>query len=327
MLTIKSDDYIHGGVQKDHYDPSDTENCNCPFCDSKSFVVLSSERGLGIVKCNSCELIYTNPRPGDSEQNYFQNVDTFFEEARLIFRGKKSHHRDKNYEFELRKIKKVKPSGKLLDIGTYMGFFLRKARDFGYETEGIEPSPSVSLIAQKEFSLKIHNTFLEDVKLPAKNYDIITLIDVFEHVKHPKAMLAKCHELLKDDGILVIKVPNGAYNYLKQNLSSFGGKQIRTDIWNAREHVVHYTQKTFAKMAASAGFRIDSFFVPLPIHSPVWHYYVGHYYQYPSPFILDWKRILLRNFFYWAGRVEKMLGLKVRFGPDLMFIVKKINAQ
>ena len=324
MPSLKSEDYIHGGVQKDHYNASEIERCNCPYCDTNEFEVLSAERGLGIVKCNSCGLIYTNPRSSDSERNYFENTETFFEEARLIFSGKKSHHRDKNYEFELRKIKKVKPHGKLLDVGTYMGFFLRKAREFGYETEGVEPSPSVSLIAQKEFRLNVHNAFLENANLRRGSYDIITLIDVFEHVKNPKVMLLKCHELLKDDGIMAIKIPNGEYNHLKQKLGSLFGQEVRTDIWNAREHVVHYNQKTFIKMVASAGFKIDSFFVPIPIHSPVWHYFVGHYYQYPSPFILDWKRVLLRNFFYWTGRLEKLLGLPVRFGPDLMFIIKKV---
>ena len=316
-------DYIHGGTQKDFYQESDRENCNCPLCDGNAYEKLYTERGLSVVRCNSCELIYTNPRARSAEQNYFGEADVFFEEARLIFKGKKVHHRDRNYEYELRKIKQVKSKGKLLDVGTNMGFFLRKAREFGFETEGVEPSPSLAKIATEQWGLKIHNGFLQDVNLPSKSYDIITLIDVFEHVTEPKELLQKCHQLLKDDGIAVIKVPNGDYNHTKQKLAAMSGKASVMDIWDCYEHVVFYTPTTFAKMAASCGFKVDKTIIPLPIHSPIWQNLVGHCYQYPSPFYLDWKRILLRNLFYYIGKIENLFSKKVRFGPDLMFVISK----
>ena len=106
-------------------------------------------------------------------------------------------------------------------------------------------------------------------------------------------------------------------------LGKLTGKGSSMDIWDCCEHVVHYTQPTFKKMAESCGFRIRSYFIPLPIHSPIWANLVGHYYQYTSPFILDWKRILLRNTFYTIGRFEKAIGLQPKFGPDLMFIIEK----
>jgi 2-polyprenyl-3-methyl-5-hydroxy-6-metoxy-1,4-benzoquinol methylase len=322
MEQLASEDYIHGGLQKDFYPESEREACNCPFCGVNSFEKIASERGLQVVECNACDLIYTNPRARSSQQNYFGDAEIFFNEARLIFSGKKTHHRDKNYEFELRKIEQYKKPGKLLDIGTYMGFFLRKAREFGWDVQGVEPSPTVSKIATEQFHLKIQNAFLEDAVLSDKSFDVITLIDVFEHMTNPKDILARCKDILKDDGILVIKVPNGNYNRLKQKLSSILGNH-ESDLWNCREHVVHYTYATFEKMVSSSGYSIKAYFIPPPIHYPVWQYYVGHYYQYPSPFILDWKRIILRNSFYTLGKVEKLLNLKLEFAPDLMFIVEK----
>lgn len=323
MEVLKKEDYIHGGTQKDFYTDADKENCNCPLCDKTESTVLGTEKGLSVVKCANCDLIYTNPRAKNAQENYFGDAEAFFNEARLIFKGKKVHHRDVNYVYELKKIKKFKPSGKLLDIGTNMGFFLRKARELGWETEGVEPSPALSEIARTQFKLNIHTAFLENANLPKKNYDVITLIDVFEHVTNPKELLAKCNELLKDDGIIAIKVPNGDYNHFKLKLSSMIGKTQSMEIWDCCEHVVHYTPKTFKKMADSCGFKIKSFFIPLPIHSPIWAHLVGHYYQYPSPKILDWKRIMLRNIFFYIGKFEKMLGGKIRFGPDLMFIIEK----
>ena len=76
-------------------------------------------------------------------------------------------------------------------------------------------------------------------------------------------------------------------------------------------------------MAESCGYRVVKWFVPKPIHPPVWAQLVGHYYQYPSPVILDWKRHFLRQLFYFHGKIESGLKGKTIFGPDLMFIVKK----
>ena len=323
MEILKSTDYIHGGSQKDYYDESDREFCNCPLCDADDFEQLDEDKGLAVVRCKSCSLIYTNPRAKDAQENYFGDVDVFYEEARLIFKGKKRHHRDRNYEYEIRKIKRFKSSGKLLDVGTNMGFFLRKAREAGYVTYGVEPSPALSEIARNEFGLDIQTSFLESANFPEKSFDVITLIDVFEHVTNPNDLLSVSQKLLKDDGILVIKVPNGDYNHFKMKLGKLTGKGKNMDIWDCCEHVVHYTPRTFRKMVEKFGFELRKKFIPLPIHSPIWANLVGHYYQYPSPVILDWKRILLRNIFYFLGKIELRLRGKSVFGPDLMFIVQK----
>ncbi|MCS7028234.1 MAG: class I SAM-dependent methyltransferase [Bacteroidia bacterium] len=204
-----------------------------------------------------------------------------------------------------------------------MGFFLRKAREFGFETEGVEPSPSLSKIARENWGLNIHTAFLEEANLPKEHYDVITLIDVFEHVTQPKKMLRTVFDLLKTDGIVVIKVPNANYNYLKMKLAQRLGKAHKMDIWDCYEHVVHYNTRTFSKMVESCGFKIKKCIIPIPIHTPVWAHLVGFYYQYPSPFILDWKRILLRNLFYTIGKIEHYLTGNPHFAPDLMFFLEK----
>ncbi len=323
MERLKKEEYIHGGTQKDFYHENDRQYWPCPLCNATDFVPLDTERGLTVVRCKTCDLIYTNPRAKDSEENYFGDASVYYNEAMLIFKGKKPHHRDRNYEYEIRQIKKFKKNGKLLDVGTNMGFFLRKAHQAGFQTEGVEPSPALSKIARENWGLKIHTTFLEQADLPENNYDVITLIDVFEHVTNPKEMLRVIYHLLKPDGIVAVKVPNGDYNYFKMKLARLTGKRKNMDVWNCYEHVVHYTPKTFAGMIDNCGFKVIKCFIPLPIHPPVWAHLVGHYYQYPSPFILDWKRILLRNLFYYIGKIEFMLRGKSKFAPDLMFIIKK----
>ncbi|PLW93994.1 MAG: hypothetical protein C0592_04440 [Marinilabiliales bacterium] len=323
MQRVLKDDYIHGGTQKDLYEEKDKEACTCPLCGSDEFKQIDEERGLGIANCLNCNLLYTNPTAVNADKNYFGESDTIYNEARLIFKGRKKHHRDRNYIYEVNKIRKLKPNGKLLDIGTNMGFFLRKAREAGFEVEGVEPSPSLSKIAEREWGMKIYNSFLQELDLPEKSYDVITMVDVFEHVINPQEMLKSCYSLLKDDGVLAIKVPNGAYNKVKMKLAKRLGKKGVMDIWDSYEHVVHYTYPTMKHLVAEHGFIVKSFFVPLPIHSPEWARLVGHYYQYPSPFIFSWKKIMMRRLFFWMGKLERIFGRKTRYSPDLFFLLQK----
>jgi len=325
QYNLSTEDYIHGGLQKDVYGPDDVEACKCPLCDENvpSTEVYRERGSLAIVKCTRCDLFYVNPRAKASSENYHGDADVYFEEARLIFAGKKPHHRDKNYEWEIRELKKLVPSGRLLDIGTNMGFFLRKCVEAGYQAEGVEPSPSLSKIAREQFGLKITNGYFEKSGFAPKSFDAITMVDVFEHVNNPIELLSSAHEVLADDGVLCIKVPNGNYNLLKQRIAERTKRAAQHDIWDSYEHIVHYTPETMAKMAAKGGFRVEKLLLPIPIHAPVWANLVGHYYQYSSPFWMDWKRVTLRHLFHTAGKVEHALHRSPSFAPDLMFMLRK----
>jgi len=324
---VAESEYVHGGTQKDLYTNADVESCNCLLCGSAKFSKIYQERGaLGIVQCAECELIYTNPRPKEAEQNYFGDATVFYSEAEQIFKGKKIHHRDKNYEYEVAQIKKIKNTGRLLDIGSNMGFFLRKAGAAGYQVEGVEPSASLAEIARKEFDLKITNAYFNKESFASGSFDIITLIDVFEHITNPIQLLKDIYPVLKDGGILCIKVPNGNYNKLKLSLARLMKREQQHELFNAYEHIGHYTQRTMGKMVEKAGFQLKKTIIPLPVDPPIWANLTGHYFQYPSPFILDWKRVLTRKLFYYIGKLEKTFGMPTKFAPDLFFIIEKKQA-
>jgi hypothetical protein len=98
------------------------------------------------------------------------------------------------------------------------------------------------------------------------------------------------------------------------------------DIFDSYEHVVHYSDKTLRRMLKKYGFKIIKAFIGKPVQTPVWHDYVGQYYQYPSPWVLDPKRQSLRLIFYWVSRLEFWIrGMKVGYlAPNIAVIAKKI---
>jgi len=120
-------DYERGGKQKDIYNESEVMHVVCSLCGKDDYKEIYKERGaIGIVKCNNCNLIYVNPRLKNPADIYWGDAEKYFKEARLIFEGKASHHRDPNYLEDLKLIHQHKPEGNFLDVGTNMGsiFFL-----------------------------------------------------------------------------------------------------------------------------------------------------------------------------------------------------------
>jgi SAM-dependent methyltransferase len=322
----KIENYERAGMQKEFYSASELEYATCPFCDNDQYKEIYKERGaLGIVRCLSCGLLYVNPRLKDPEKVYWGDVDKYFKEARMIFEGNAKHHRDPNYTADLRLIYKYQPVGKFLDIGANMGFFLRKARAWQWDLYGVEPSPSLSEMARRYFDLHVKTSFLENAGFEDNFFDVVTMTDVFEHIPQPGRILSQIHKVLKPGGILFIKVPNGLFNLCKFYLAKIMGKLGDYDIFDSYEHLVHYSDRTLRQMLNKYGFKVIKMTVGRPIQVPVWHNYVGQYYQYPSPWILDPVRRVLRITFYWLSLLEFWLriGRVGYLAPNIITVAKK----
>ena len=206
-----------------------------------------------------------------------------------------------------------------------MGFFLRHTRGKKWNAVGVEPSPSLSGMARKYFNLNVKTAYLHEAGFEDEYFDVVTMTDVFEHMLEPKKILEDIKKVIKKDGILFIKVPNGKYNLLKLNLAKLTGKLGDYDIFDSYEHVTHYSHDTLKIVLEMCGFKIKKIFIGKPIQVPVWHKYVGHYYQYPSPWILDPKNHILRILFYWVSKVERMLRLGNigYFAPNIIMVAIK----
>ncbi len=96
--------------------------------------------------------------------------------------------------------------GRLLDIGCGNGLFLLRAREAGWDVEGLEPDPMAASSAEAA-GLRIHPV-LPEAFHPAQSYDRVTLSHVFEHVHHPAGLLRECFRLLKPDGEVWLSLPN-----------------------------------------------------------------------------------------------------------------------
>jgi 2-polyprenyl-3-methyl-5-hydroxy-6-metoxy-1,4-benzoquinol methylase len=310
-LKAGSQDYVHGGTQKNEYRQDEVTEVLCPLCGTQECDRLYTEHGaIGISRCRQCSLIYTSPRIHSPEQIYWGDAETYYQEARLIFDGKASHHRDPNYLGEIKAIERFAKPGRLLDVGCNIGMLLRLAIRRGWDGVGLEPSPSLAGLAKKH-GFPVYNCFLHEVpEAENASFDVVAFSDVFEHITTPIAFLRDARRLLKPNGVLYVKVPNAKWSIFKMKALAMLGRRPAQGLWDAYEHIVHYTDKTLREMLSKGGFTILGLSTERPVQTPNWHEHVGAYYQYPTPWFMDIQRKLVRTVFYRLSGLERLL----RFG-------------
>ena len=97
--------------------------------------------------------------------------------------------------------------GRLLDIGCGHGLLMAEARERGWDATGVELSRSATEHA-RSLGLRIVERRIEDVGFEPGSFDAIVAADLIEHVHEPRAFVARCRELLRPGGALVIATPD-----------------------------------------------------------------------------------------------------------------------
>jgi 2-polyprenyl-3-methyl-5-hydroxy-6-metoxy-1,4-benzoquinol methylase len=108
-------------------------------------------------------------------------------------------------------LSKIIPSKKkqsILDIGAGTGYFAKFMKKAGWDAVAIEPSIAASKKAKKA-GVDIYPSIkaFQNEK-GSKLFDVVTLLNVLEHVPGPEKFLKEILKNLKRKGILVVQVPN-----------------------------------------------------------------------------------------------------------------------
>ena len=106
----------------------------------------------------------------------------------------------------------------LLDIGSYTGRLLALAAAAGYEAEGIELNTRAADFAARQTGRPIHRVKAQDWAETGRRYGVVTLIDVLEHIPQPAPLVERLGRLLVPGGVLVVKLPHGPMQRVKERL-------------------------------------------------------------------------------------------------------------
>lgn len=144
---------------------------------------------------------------------------------------------------------KMKPlkATKVLDVGCGEGKFLKSIFGLGFKNiTGIDPFALKTI--EKPFP--IYKKSLEEI---TEKFDVIAFNHVFEHVENVHQTLEKCHELLNDNGKILIRVP------VKDSAAfeKYGENWVQ---WDAPRHFHLLTKKAFELIAEEHKFKITSYY-------------------------------------------------------------------
>lgn len=229
-------------------------NINCPVCANSEVdrhtilfeIKEDNSRIYNIRKCSKCYSIYT----------YFKhpvNIEIYYDEKDYTVRDtqKTVFYKIQEYEYNrvLKKIKKLltlRPLS-LLDFGCGKGLFLQFAKKLGFEGKGIESSKPRANYAKKKFGLEVNTDFYSKGKVFEKNFTLITLFHVLEHIIPPIGTL---ENLVKDNldegGLLVVEVPN-----MESWQSKWSGKRwLHLDV---PRHITHFTPQSLSMAIKQSG--------------------------------------------------------------------------
>lgn len=222
----------------------------CPVCKSKQFdnymicddLTVSGE-SFALVKCKSCALVFTNPRPKEEYlANYYQSdqyishTDKGNSLINFIYKLVRSYTLKQKVRLILKLNKKT---GTLLDFGCGTGDFIKVARENKWQAFGYEPDKKARTIASK----KNKDCLVNSISTGNEQYDIITAWHVIEHVTELEKTLKNLRKKIKDNGHLIIAVPNH---------QSYDAKYYDNQ-WAAYDvprHLYHFDQTSIKALAS-----------------------------------------------------------------------------
>lgn len=140
---------------------------------------------------------------------------------------------------------------RLLDVGCSSGALLMTARALGFAAEGVEPSAGPAETARRA-GLKVFTGFLEDARYPDATFDAVILMEVIEHLRNPRPVLAECRRILKPCGVLLITTPNAA----SWTANIMGARWNGFSLMDLGGHVSFFSPESIRIIAERTGFEV-----------------------------------------------------------------------
>jgi SAM-dependent methyltransferase len=185
----------------------------CPICGSSSYKSWLLKYGNQIVECNKCTSGFATRRPKNFNDAY--NTEEHYNESIKSYNDNRDYRILRFGKERLSLIQEYKKMGNLLDIGCGTGWFIESARSC-FQVAGFEPTKNLADFTSKKLGIHVASS-LEEFK--KSSFDVITAFDVIEHVPDPVDFLKSIHDLLDENGMIVIFTPNknsAAFCYLKE---------------------------------------------------------------------------------------------------------------
>lgn len=216
-------------------------------------------------------MIYLNPRPSEGDSGRFYEYAEYLPFAslahnrslltrlydllrranlswkrRIIIKFWQSTKGDLPFAPSFHQKPSIEYRGHLLDVGCGTGEFLATMKEAGWQVDGLERDERAAAWARQHHQLPVATGGVEQLAASAQQYDVVTLWHVLEHLYNPGQALEIIARRLRENGVLLIAVPN---------IAGLDARVYKSD-WvalDAPRHVNHFSLDTLARLGSQHG--------------------------------------------------------------------------
>ena len=223
-----------------------SEEVSCLGCGNHHFSYPYIKKFRWLLQCKSCGFMFVYPQPTKEEleeiysENYFDEWGS--KEAGNALREIKM----KTYKKQLLEIRKFEDFHTILDIGCGLGYSLDSAVEQGYEITGVEFNEVIANEIRQRHE-KIY-TNLDEILAKNQKYDVITLMEVLEHLPDLSKLFTELHRLMSENSLVMlttIDADSGRAKFLRD-----GWYHIHHD------HLWYFTPKICTEIFERNGFQV-----------------------------------------------------------------------
>jgi SAM-dependent methyltransferase len=244
---------------------------HCPLCGSGALSRVPFEywyqfERYPAARCGACGLVFLSAQPDRDTLSEMYDADYFESDFRCGSEpaaGLGGEHSERVFAEEARAslelIRKLtgRTAGRILEIGCAGGWFLKAAREQGWEGRGIEISGEAAEFAGTKLGLDVFCGELAEAGFPSGSFDVVYMADVLEHVPEPVAFMREVNTVLARGGQVVVCGPT-ALNALSRRigLAAYALFGRTRSIALAPYHLFEYTPGTLRLLLEKGGFEV-----------------------------------------------------------------------
>lgn len=173
----------------------------CPICGSAGWTeAIGTKAGFAWGRCRRCRLQYVGIGPDVDLREHYEGY--YGDDSPVVPDFVRSRISQLVRSFE-----PYRSTNRLLDVGFGAGWLLRAGAHQGWSCWGTE-LVAESIETARKAGWHVFEGDLRDASLPAGHFDVITFVEVLEHLPDPLTYLKQAARLLRPGGLLYGTTPN-----------------------------------------------------------------------------------------------------------------------
>jgi 2-polyprenyl-3-methyl-5-hydroxy-6-metoxy-1,4-benzoquinol methylase len=192
-----------------------------------------------LCRCEACGFVFCQRIPAIEELKACYSTDNY--ERTCYF----SPITEQRYNELLDSFAKYRKTNNLLDIGAGSGFLLEVAKRHGWNVRGTEFAEDAIEMCRKK-GIHVDKGELAELGFEDNSFDVITGIEVIEHLNNPTEITKEIFRILRPGGVVYLTTPN-FNSLLRKRLKS------EYDVISYPLHLCYYTKGTLKKLFTDQG--------------------------------------------------------------------------